>query len=144
MADLKGILENLCKVEGVEGAFLVGTDGVMIESVFKMPHDTEFIGNLAYRCITSGKKIAEALDKSPLNQSYLEFEDISLTLDLLSNGSILALLAGTGANLGRIRLEIRKNKKSVESISSNSEIFCVTGLNGIAAFGKTWVSVTSL
>lgn len=116
MSELNKILENLCGVEGVQGAFLIDESGKMVENVTEEPVDPNFIGDLVHRCVFSGKQIADSLDKKALKQSYVEFKDSSLTLDLLKNGAVLALLASSGSNLGRIRLELRKNRKAVESL----------------------------
>jgi len=118
MAELKKILENLCTVEGVQGAFLINGEGNMVESVTEQPMDIDGIANLAYSCVTSGRMIADSVGRKALKQSYVEFKNSSLTLDLLKDDAILALLASSGSNLGRIRLEIRKNKKSVENLIS--------------------------
>lgn len=116
MSELKKILENLCTVEGVQGAFLIDEKGTMVESVAEVPVDVDFIANLSHQCASSGIQIANSLDRKSLIQSYVEFKNSSLTLDVLKNGAILALLASSGSNLGRVRLELRKNRKSVESL----------------------------
>lgn len=112
--EVKSILESLCTVDGVTGALLVDADGQTAESVIKDEWDPDYVTHLSHNCINSGNKVAQMLNKAPLKQSYIEFEESSITLDLLKNGSILVLLASSGANLGRIRLEIRKTKKSIE------------------------------
>lgn len=112
--EIHGILENLCTVEGVLGAYLIGENGEMMDSSANDELDTEYIADLVHRCVKSGNQIAESLYDSPLKQSYIEFSDSSLTLDSLKNGAILALLASSKANLGRIRLELRKTKRNVE------------------------------
>ncbi len=106
------ILENLCTVEGVKGAFLINEEGKMIDNVVDGDMDVDYVADLVHRCISAGNKIANTFYKSPLKQSYVELSDSSLTLDLLNDGKVLALLASSGANLGRIRLEIRKSKKA--------------------------------
>lgn len=112
--EIHDILESLCTVEGVVGAFLIEPDGNMFDSVTRNTMDVDYIADLVHRCVNSGKMIANSFYNSPLKQSYVELSDSSLTVDLLNNGRILALLASSGANLGRIRLEIRKTKKAVE------------------------------
>lgn len=118
MAELNKILENLCTVEGVQGAFIIDESGIMVESVANGPVDNDLIAKLSHRCVRSGTQISDTIDQKGLKQSYVEFKNSSLTLDLLKNGAILALLASSGSNLGRIRLELRKNRKSVESLMS--------------------------
>ncbi len=118
MSELKEILDNLCTVEGVKGAFLIDEDGKMVESVTIEQVDVDLVADLSHRCVRSGTQIADSMDWKSLKQSYVEFKNSSLTLDLLKNGAVLALLASSGSNLGRIRLEIRKNRKSFEKLMS--------------------------
>jgi len=116
MSDLKDILENLCTVEGVQGALLINEKGEKVESFTHGTVDLDLIADLSFKCVSSGMQIAESLGRKALKQSYMEFKNSSLTLDLLENGTVLALLASSGSNLGRIRLEIRKTRKSVEKL----------------------------
>ena len=115
MSELKQILDNLCTVEGVRGAFLIDEEGKMVENVTMDDVDVALVADLSYRCIRSGTQIADSMGRKALKQSYVEFKNASLTLDLLKNG-VLVLLASSGSNLGRIRLEIRKNRKLVEKL----------------------------
>jgi predicted regulator of Ras-like GTPase activity (Roadblock/LC7/MglB family) len=117
MSEMKKILENLCRFEGVKGALIVGRDGKIIESFTGQQMDLEVIGNLIVRSIEKGDAIGEKIGISSLNQAYIEYPDMNLTSEVLGpQGVILTILAGSGANLGRIRLEIRKNRKAVESL----------------------------
>jgi predicted regulator of Ras-like GTPase activity (Roadblock/LC7/MglB family) len=50
-----------------------------------------------------------------LTQQALEFEDFQVIVESLEGGHALAVAAAPTANLGRIRLELRKNRKAVES-----------------------------
>lgn len=115
--ELHNILESLCTVEGVTGALLVDESGGHTGSIKDKSVDAEQVVTLARNCIYSGSRIADALMKPPLKQSYVELDDSSITMDLLENGSILVLLSSKGANLGRIRLEIRKTRKNIESLT---------------------------
>lgn len=113
---LHNILESLCTVDGVTGALLIDEEGGLSESAITGQWDPGHVAGLAYRSLVTGNRIASYLNRIPIKQSYIEFDDSSLTMDQLKNGSVLVLLASSGANLGRIRLEIRKTKKSIESL----------------------------
>ncbi|MFP4498147.1 MAG: roadblock/LC7 domain-containing protein [Vulcanimicrobiota bacterium] len=114
MSETHDILESLCTVEGVTGAFLIDEDANIIDFVAPEDFEVDNLAGLSHKCIESGIKIAGIIDKKEVKQTFIEYADSNLTLDLLSNGVILALLASSGANLGRIRLELRKTKKKVE------------------------------
>ncbi len=114
--EIQAILESLCTVDGVTGAILVNESGEVTDSSITGQWDPDHVANLAYTGLVTGNRIADYLDRNPLKQSYIEFDDSSITLDQLKDGSILVLLASNGANLGRIRLEIRKSKKSIEGL----------------------------
>jgi len=116
MSEIKDILESFCKIEGVNGAFLVDKEGNPIEKILKDGIDIEMLEPLMFQGTKFGIDIASKLQKDKLTQSYLEFEDLSLTSIVLDNDSVLTILSASGMNLGRIRLEIRKNKKRIEGL----------------------------
>lgn len=118
MSELKEILESFCKIEGVNGAFLIDREGNPIEKTVKDGVNIEMLEPLMFQGTKFGIEVASKLQKDKLTQSYLEFEDMSLTSIVLENESILTILSASGMNLGRIRLEIRKNKKRIEGLLS--------------------------
>jgi len=112
------MLENLCTFEGVLGAFLIDKNGEILAKFCNEELDFAYVIKIIQCCEKSGKEIGEALVGSPLRQSYVEFSDSSLTFDTLKNGNVLALLAMSGANIGRIRHEVRKTRKELEQVMS--------------------------
>jgi predicted regulator of Ras-like GTPase activity (Roadblock/LC7/MglB family) len=116
MIEVNQILENLCSVEGVKGAFLVDQSGQLKVNVHQEGIEVEPIIRLISDCLTAGGNIASMLDGNSLKECIIEYSDLNLTLDILKDGSTLTLLASSGANLGRIRLEIRKTRKEIESL----------------------------
>lgn len=116
MSDLKKILESFCKIDGVKGAFLTDKDGQLREKIIEEDIELELLKSFLYDTTKTGLDIALDIQKDRLNQSYLEFEDMSLTSIILANDDILTIFSSSGVNLGRIRLEIRKNKKTIESL----------------------------
>ena len=115
MSELNKILENFCKLEGVRGALVVRGDGSVHESHMAHPTDPEAIARLVCGCYRLGDATARGLSLDTMSQSYVQYQDFSITAEVLGNGSSLVILANSGANLGRIRLEIRKNRKLIES-----------------------------
>jgi predicted regulator of Ras-like GTPase activity (Roadblock/LC7/MglB family) len=114
MSELKKILETFCKLEGVRGAMVVGHDGAVQESFLEKDMDLARLAQVVSQCSTLGEKTAGDFNMEALNQSYVQYGDFSITSEMLGSRASLVILADSGANLGRIRLEIRKNRKIIE------------------------------
>lgn len=113
MSELKKILENFCKLEGVRGALVVASDGSIQDSFAEKPIDSDRIATLVSACASLGERTAASLSLESVHQLYVEYENFSVTSEAIGTRS-LVIVADPGANLGRIRLEIRKNKKVIE------------------------------
>jgi len=119
MSELKKILENFTRLEGVRGALVVGHDGAVQESFFERETDAAKVASLVGACVRLGQGTAATLNLDNLTQVYLQYPDVSVTSEVLaSNDASLVILADSGANLGRIRLEIRKNRKIIEGFGA--------------------------
>lgn len=118
MSELKKILENFCKLEGVRGALVVGHDGAVQESFMERETDVQAVAQVVASCTRLGEASAGELHMDVLNQSYVQYADVSVTSEVLGSKSSLVILADSGANLGRIRLEIRKNRKIIEGFGA--------------------------
>jgi len=105
-------------VDLVRGALIVDDQGLLIEEYFNEDSDSGAIGLLVLRAVQIGTQLVEDLGKSPLNQQYIEFADCQITAEQLANNCVLVVLANANANLGRLRLEIRKSKSAVEAMLS--------------------------
>jgi predicted regulator of Ras-like GTPase activity (Roadblock/LC7/MglB family) len=116
VTDLKRILENFCRVDLVRGALILDDQGLLIEEYFNEEPDSGAVANLVLRAVQLGKQMVEELGKSPLNQQYIEFADCQITAEQLASECVLVVVAKANANLGRLRLEIRKSKAAVEAM----------------------------
>lgn len=114
MADLMDVLQNFCRLDHVQGAAILDANGFVVEQHFVGDQDSAPVGEIILRSLQAGMQLSEELGKAPLTQQYIEFADVQLTAEILTAGFVLVILAGAGANLGRVRLEIRKNKGAVE------------------------------
>ena len=116
MSELLSSLESFCRIDGVKGAIITDADGKFIEKTSMDEVEFNALENLIKKSIKIGLDASAKFKKDALNQSYLEFEDQSLTSIMLANGCVLSVFTTSGVNLGRIRLEIKKNKKIIESL----------------------------
>lgn len=118
MSELAALLESFTRLDGVHGALVLQADGAVAEEHFAEPRDSSALAEVVRRSVQAGERLAGALGKAAMTQEYVEFTDSQVTAEMLEGGRTLVIVADTGANLGRIRLEIRKNKKSVEACLS--------------------------
>ncbi|MBI3925905.1 MAG: roadblock/LC7 domain-containing protein [Armatimonadetes bacterium] len=109
-------MENFCRLDHVQGAMILDDSGLVVEEHFTGGQDSAHLAHVVLRSIQVGGQLAEDLGKAPLNQQYIEYADLQITAEMLAHDFVLVILAESGANLGRVRLEIRKNKSAVEKM----------------------------
>jgi uncharacterized protein len=110
---LKPLLEEFLKVEGVSAAVVVGRDGFVIESAVSGKVDIEALGAMASTGLGTSEAMGNTLGKGELSQMLVELEKGPIILSPLSGDELIALVADTTANVGRIRYELKKNKERI-------------------------------
>jgi len=110
---LKPLLEEFLKVEGVSAAVVVGRDGFVIESAVSGKVDLEALGAMASTGLGTSEAMGNTLGKGELLQMLVELEKGPILLSPLSADELIALVADTSANVGRIRYELKKNKERI-------------------------------
>lgn len=116
MAELDQILENFTRLDHVYGAAVYDASGFVIDKYFVDERDLEPLAEVVLRSLQLGMSISDDLEKSPLTQQYIEYGEKQITAEVLGESFVLVVLAGSGANLGRVRLEIRKNRGAIERL----------------------------
>jgi predicted regulator of Ras-like GTPase activity (Roadblock/LC7/MglB family) len=91
--------------------------GLLIEAAFvDNSVEPDAIAALVGRAVQLGSHLAEDLGKGSLNQQYIEYADCQITAEQLAGECVLVVVARANANLGRLRLEIRKSKSAIEAM----------------------------
>lgn len=116
MAELDQILENFSRLEHVIGAAVFDANGFVVEKYFVDDSEIDPLSEVILRSLHTGMQISEDLGKSPLTQQHMEFADKQITAEVVGENFVFVVVAGSGANLGRVRLEIRKNRGAVERL----------------------------
>jgi predicted regulator of Ras-like GTPase activity (Roadblock/LC7/MglB family) len=113
--DTADILEAFSRLDGVHGAVVLSRDGqVRAHHLVDFP-DRQLLSEAVHRSLGIAARLTGSLNQGTLTQQALEFEDFQVIVEILEGGHALAVAAAPTANLGRIRLELRKNRKAVES-----------------------------
>ncbi len=117
MDSIKDALDSLCRIDGVVYASFVDQEGNLIESSGTEHEDFlepgSFITALKILCA----QIDEDYPSDSMSQSYLEFKDFNFTCVPIAE-YFLCVIASSGVNLGRVRLEIKKGRKLLEACVS--------------------------
>jgi predicted regulator of Ras-like GTPase activity (Roadblock/LC7/MglB family) len=112
---LNRILSDLTKVEGVNAAAIVGRDGFIIEHVANIQMDVDALGAMASTSVGTSEAMGIELGKGNFEQVIVELEKGPIILSLVTENEILAIVAESGANIGRIRYEVKKNKDRISA-----------------------------
>lgn len=116
MAELDKILENFTRLDHVYGSAVFDSNGFVIDKYFVDERELDPLAEVILRSLELGMSISSELDKGSLTQQYIEYKEKQITAEVIGDNFVLVVLAGSGANLGRIRLEIRKNRSAVERL----------------------------
>jgi len=110
---LKPLLEEFLKVEGVSAAVVIGRDGFVIESAVSGKVDIEALGAMASTGLGTSEAMGTTLGKGILSQMLVELEKGPILLSPLSADELIAIVAGSSSNIGRIRYELKKNRDRI-------------------------------
>ena len=109
MANLKSRLHDFVKVDGIQAAVVVGRDGFVIEGISNDGGlDVETVGAVISTGLGTSEVMGRELGVGALAQSLVEFDSGVLVMGTLGKDALLCLVCATGANLGNVRLQMKK------------------------------------
>jgi uncharacterized protein len=116
MANLKQQLEDLIKVEGISTAVVVGRDGFVIDGATNgAGMDIEAVGAVISTGVGTAEIMGKELKVGTMSQGMVEYSDGIIVMNFLGKEAILACVAGTNANLGNVRYQIRKREPEIQA-----------------------------
>ncbi len=110
---LRAILDDLMKVEGVTAALVVGRDGFVIEGVGAEGIALDAVGALAASGLGSSDSMGGELHLGALGSMLIEYEVGPVAVTPAGPDAVLAVVGDQRANLGRLRIEMRKIRNAV-------------------------------
>lgn len=109
MATTREILGELSKLESIEAVCLVARDGFLLESIARSGIDKEMIGAIASSGFGASASMGKQLDKGAMLISMIEFDQGPVLLAPIGDDAFLVIVADKNANLGMIRLKLKKH-----------------------------------
>jgi predicted regulator of Ras-like GTPase activity (Roadblock/LC7/MglB family) len=117
MAKTSEVLADLVKVDGVNAAVIVARDGFVIDGVSNRGNlDTETVGAVISAGTGSSEVMGRELNVGAMTQGMIEFTGGLIMMNLVGLDTILAVVADPKANLGYVRLQIKKRIPEIEKM----------------------------
>ena len=112
MSQLKDVLVDLAKVEGVLAALVVGRDGFVVEGMTTEESvDLEAVGAIVASNISAADSMGREMARGTLRNMLLEYDEGPVAVGPAGPDAVLVVVGSKQANLGRIRLEMRRNSQ---------------------------------
>ncbi|MBU0482138.1 MAG: response regulator [Proteobacteria bacterium] len=118
MAELKDVLTEFTNIPGVNTACLVGRDGFLLDSIAISGIDTEMIGAIASSGFGASESMGAQLGKGGMSMSMIEYDNGPVMLSPIGEEAFLVIVAEKEANLGMIRLKIKKHSREIASTAA--------------------------
>ena len=109
MNGLKKLLGEFTNLPGVNTACLVGRDGFLLDSIAIAGTDSEMIGAIASGGFGASESMGKQLQKGSLTMTMIEYAEGPVMLAPIGQEAFLVVVADKEANLGMIRLKIKKH-----------------------------------
>jgi uncharacterized protein len=113
MATPKELLNELLKAEGIIAAIISGRDGIVIASAGRTGTDFEALGAVATSGISALEVLGKESENGELDQIIAQYKKVYVVLQLINIDDILLVLASREANLGMVRLAIRRKLEHI-------------------------------
>lgn len=114
MDELKGLLTEFTNIPGVNTACLVGRDGFLLQSVALSGVDAEMVGAIASSGFGASEAMGNQLQKGQMAMTMVEYVNGPVMFSPVGKEAFLVIIADRDANLGMIRLKIKKHSREIE------------------------------
>jgi len=91
-----------------EGAAVVSVDGLVLSSVLPAGTDEDRVSAMAAALLSLGERSSEELQRGTLEQVYVKGSTGYIVLMQVGTEAVLEAIAGPGAKLGMVLLEMKR------------------------------------
>ena len=100
----------------LEGAAIVSTDGLTIASMLAADTDEDRVSAMAAALLSLGERTARELARGSLDQVYVKGELGYVVLMRAGEESVLEAIAGKGAKLGMVLLDMKRTASELRKV----------------------------
>ena len=109
-------MQALNERDGVDGAFVIGNDGLTIDLAVSADLDSDTISALVPGVVKSCKEFSASSEIGDFWSSVIEFGKGKLIVAELSSEATLAVLVNQHTNLGPILYEIKQHQPAIAAL----------------------------
>jgi predicted regulator of Ras-like GTPase activity (Roadblock/LC7/MglB family) len=118
MSTIRAVLDEFTRLQGVSAVCLVGRDGFLLDSVANRGIDTEMLGAIASSGYGASESMGRQLGKGAMTMSMSEFERGPVMFSPVGEDSLLVIIADKDANLGMIRMKLKKEVQALATAAA--------------------------
>jgi predicted regulator of Ras-like GTPase activity (Roadblock/LC7/MglB family) len=116
---MKELLEQFRAIRGVDVAAVVGSDGLVIESVARAGVDVDAIAAVATNGLLLADALGRQIERGGALQTIVEYEGGVLLLESLAEEGMMLIVSRDPTDLGRIRFTAKQHKADlVEALAA--------------------------
>jgi predicted regulator of Ras-like GTPase activity (Roadblock/LC7/MglB family) len=116
MSQLRDLLTDFVRVEGVNAAVVISRDGFVIEGETNgCDLDHEAVGAVVSIGIGSSAVMANELHVGEIAQTMFECAKGIVVVTFLGANALLALISDASANIGNLRYQLKKRVPAIEA-----------------------------
>lgn len=116
MSQLTSLLQNFQRLDGVLGACILSKDCEVLAEDLSESVKSDAAATAFKDFLPKINALASELGVCEIDRHHLALDDKQLMIEELLGGAMLVVYTGAdSSNQGRVRLEIRKNKKNIET-----------------------------
>lgn len=116
MPTIRDLVGAIRQRAGVEGAIVLGRDGLLIDSQTTFQLDAERIAAHVPSIVSAADELGMASSRGGLMTAVLEHEGGLAVISALTPDAMLVVLVRADANVGPLLLELRRNRQHIASL----------------------------
>ena len=110
---MREMLNEFRAIHGVDLAAVVGSDGLVIESVARADVDVDAIAAIASTGLMLAEALGRQIERGGALQTIVEYEAGVLLLESLGEEGMLLVLSHDPGDLGRVRYTAKQHKSDL-------------------------------
>lgn len=116
MPTIRDLVSALRQREGVDAAIVLGRDGLLIDSQTEPTVDAERVAALIPSIAAAADEYGAHDGRGALSTAILEFASGIAIVSVLTNDTILVVLAQPTTSLGPLLFELRRNRENIAAL----------------------------
>ena len=116
MPSIRDLVAAIRQREGVDAAVVLGRDGLLIDGQLTEGLDADDIAARIPAIIGPADELGTAANRGELLTAVLEHRNGMAIISVLTADAVLLVLVSSGAAVGQLLLEIRRNRERIAAL----------------------------